>query len=103
MASDLKTVTVVPLNGLNYSTWKVQCRMALLKDGLWGIVNGTEVAPDETADADKHAKFIEPKLLYLIGNPEDPVVVWKKLMDQFQKKTWANKLELERKGDDGHD
>ena len=41
MASDLKTVTVVPLNGLNYSTWKVQCRMALLKDGLWGIVYGT--------------------------------------------------------------
>ena len=85
--------------------------MTLLKDGLWGIVNGTEVAPDETADADKHAKFtsrkdkalaiivlaIEPKLLYLIGNPEDPVVVWKKLMDQFQKKTWANKLELQCK------
>ena len=40
---------------------------------------------------------IEPKLLYLIGDPEDLVVVLKKLMDQFQKKTWANKLELQRK------
>ena len=40
---------------------------------------------------------VEPSLLYLIGDPEDPVVVWKKLADQFQKKTWANKLELCRK------
>ena len=110
MAFDSKTVAVVPLNGANYSTWKVQCRMALIKDGLWGIVNGSEAAPDET-DADKHAKFvsrrdralativlsIDPTLLYLIGDPEDPVVVWKKLANQFQKKTWANKLELRRK------
>ena len=110
MASDSKSVTVVPLNGLNYGTWKVQCRMALLKDGLWGIANGTEDAPDGT-DADKLAKFIsrrdkalaiivlavDTKLLYLLGNPEDPAVIWKKLSDQFQKKTWANKLELRRK------
>lgn len=40
---------------------------------------------------------VEPSLLYLIGDPEDPVVVWKKLSDQFQKKTWENKLELRRK------
>ena len=25
------------------------------------------------------------------------MIVWKKLLDQFQKKTWANKLELRRK------
>ena len=40
---------------------------------------------------------MEPSLLYLIGDPEDPLAVWKKLKDQFQKKTWANKLELRRK------
>ena len=40
---------------------------------------------------------VEPTLLYLIADPEDPTVVWKKLADQFQKKTWANKLELRRK------
>ena len=37
---------------------------------------------------------IEPSLLYLIG---EPITVWKKLGDHFQKKTWANKLELRRK------
>ena len=41
---------------------------------------------------------VEPSLLYVIGaDPTDPVVVWKALADQFQRKTWANKLELKRK------
>ena len=40
---------------------------------------------------------VEPSLLYLLGNPEDPIVVWKKLRDQFQKKTWVNRLALRRK------
>ena len=40
---------------------------------------------------------LEPSLLYLIGDPDDPGVVWKKLADQFQKKTWANKLALRRR------
>ena len=31
MASESKTVTVIPLNGANYATWKVQCRMALIR------------------------------------------------------------------------
>ena len=108
--AESRTVAIVPLKGSNYPTWKVQCRMALVKDGLWSIVNGTEAIPDE-GDADARAKFVarrdralalivlsvEPSLLYLLGDPEDPVVVWKKLSDQFQKKTWANKLELRRR------
>ena len=98
---------IVPLNGGNYSTWKVQCRMALMKEGLWGLVNGTEAEPDGDARAayatrrDKALAIIvlaiDTKLLYLVGDPVDPKVVWKKLADQFQKKSWANKLELKRK------
>ena len=104
-----KKLSIVSLNGKNYPTWKVQCRMALTKDGLWGIVDGTEVDPGDAGDA--HKKFIsrrdralaivvlsiDPTLLYLIGDPKDPTEVWKKLSDQFQKKTWANNLELCRK------
>ena len=110
MAESKTTVSLVPLNGSNYPTWKVQCRMALVRDGLWGIVEGTETAPPAEGTADRRSKFIarrdralativlavEPSLLYLIGDPEDPVVVWQKLQDQFQKKTWANKLVLRR-------
>ncbi len=91
--------------------WKVQCRMALMKDGLWGIVDGTENDPGTgEGQADAHKKFVsrrdralaiivlsvETSLLYLICDPEDPVAIRKKLQDQFQKKTWANKLELSR-------
>ena len=108
--AEVKTVSVVPLNERNYPTWKVQCRMALIKDGLWGIVSGTETDPGETR-AEERRQFlkrrdralativlsVEPSLLYLLGDPEDPVAVWQKLKDHFQRKTWANKLELRRK------
>ena len=40
---DLKT-EIVRLNGKNYATWKTQCRMLLLKEGLWDFVTGTEAA-----------------------------------------------------------
>ena len=110
MASKTRAVTVIPLNGSNYLTWKVQCRMDLVKDGLWTIVSGSELPPD-AAEADKYTKFVgrrdhalaiivlsvKPTLLYLIADPKDPTVVWKKLTDQFQKKMWANKLELRHK------
>ena len=36
---------IVPLTGANYPTWKVQCKMSLMKDGLWGIVDGSKRAP----------------------------------------------------------
>lgn len=36
-------------------------------------------------------------MLYLLGKPEDSRTVWKKLADQFQKKTWSNKLALRRR------
>ena len=36
--------------------------------------------------------------LVVVGaDPTDPIVVWKVLANQFQRKTWANKLELKRK------
>ena len=52
-----KVSTVVPLKGTNYSTWKVQCRMALMKEGLWNIVTKKEVAlRDETSQ--EYATYI---------------------------------------------
>ena len=40
---------------------------------------------------------LNTSLLYLVGDTEDPVVVWKKLADQFEKKTWATRLDLRLK------
>ena len=81
MAESKMNVAIVPLNGANCPTWKVQCRMALVRDGLWGIVSGTETVPTEGGD--RRSNFlarrdralativlaVEPSLLYLIGDP----------------------------------
>ncbi len=83
--------------------------MALMRDGVWSIANSTETQP--TTNAAEIAKYagrrdkalativlsVDPSLLYLIGDPQDPVAVWKKLEEQFQKKTYANKRALRRK------
>ena len=106
--AESRSVTVVPLRGDNYPTWKIQSRMALMKEGLWRIVTGEETAPETEAERAKFATrkdralativlSVDPSLLYLVGDPEDPVVVWKKLGDQFQKRTWATRLDLRRK------
>ncbi len=52
-----KAMFVTPLNGTNYPNWKVQCRMALIRECLWGIVAGTEESPDAETEADKYAKL----------------------------------------------
>ena len=98
------------MNGQNYETWKVQAKLTLLKEGLWGIVQGTETAPAEE-NADARAKFVghrdkalamlglsvDPTFLYLLDGTDDPKEAWKKLNNQFCTKTWANKLELRKK------
>ena len=100
---------IVPLNGSNYPTWKIQCKMSLVNNEFWDIVNGTETAPPE--ESDSYLKFkgrmdralativlsVDPSLLYMIGDSEDPVAVWKLLSGQFQKATWANRLALRRR------
>lgn len=106
MATELKSIGIIPLNGSNYPTWKLQCRMALMRDGVWNIVDGSEKSPED-GHRSVLAKFnsrrdkalativlsVDPSLLYLLrANPVDPVLIWKKLSEQFQKRTWANKL-----------
>ncbi len=102
---------VVPLKGSNYPTWKVQIRMALMKDGLWRIVTvvtGEKTSPGNEAERVKFdtrrdralatvVLSVDTSLLYLIGEPEDPVVAWGKLAAKFEKKTWATRLDLRSK------
>ena len=98
MSVEGRHVSIVALNGENYPTWKLQCKMALVREGLWGIVSGTEECPDPTTEAEKHTKYlarrdralativlaIETSLLYLLGDPQDPAIVWEQLSQQFQ-------------------
>uniref|UniRef100_A0A0K2VH34 DUF4219 domain-containing protein n=1 Tax=Lepeophtheirus salmonis TaxID=72036 RepID=A0A0K2VH34_LEPSM len=43
-------MSIVPLKGSNYPTWKIQCRMALMKDDLWKIVTGKQTETKTTAE-----------------------------------------------------
>ena len=114
-----RSTNIIPLNERNYSTWKIQLRMLLMKDDLLNIVEGKETAPTtptgggtptETPSSDL-IKFnarknkalaqivlhVDTKLLYLLGDPTCPVEVWKKIQDTFQKKSWSNKLRLRKR------
>ena len=88
-------------------SWKLQLRMALMRDDLWEIMSGTEAGPAEGGNADAERKkfktrrnkalsmivlSIKPELHYLIGR--EPVDVWKLLKDHFERKTWGNRYEL---------
>ena len=52
-------ITIVPLTGANYATWKIQCEISLLKDGLREIVDGSEAASAEADGA--YSKYISQK------------------------------------------
>ena len=67
--------------------------MSLFRDGLWNIVNKTEIVPNSRTEVILLTKYlsrkycvlamivlsVEPSLLYLIGDLDDPVVVRKKI------------------------
>ena len=111
MAMETKLLNLVPLNRINYIAWKVQWKMALIRDGLWNIINEMEIFPNFRTDTILHTKYllqkyhalvtiilsVELSLLYLVRDPDDLVAAWKKLADQFPKKTWENKLVLRRR------
>ena len=97
-------MSIVALNGESYPMWKLQCKMALVREGLWGLVSGTEECPDPMTEAKKHTKYlativlaIETSPFYLLGDPQDPAIVWEQFSQQFQRRTWANKLSLRKK------
>ena len=39
--------SVIPLNESNYATWKLQMKMTLIRDDLYGIVDGSENEPEQ--------------------------------------------------------
>ena len=100
--AEVKTVSIVALNGSNYPTWKLTVQNGT--DERWSM----DHSPPEH-ETDRYRKFagrrdcaltiivlsIEPSLLYLIEDPNDPNAVWRKLADQFQKKTWAKNFNFD--------
>lgn len=68
------------------------------RDGLWSLIQGTEVAPADAALGvifqNRKSKALAMIVLSINGTPEDPKVVWDLLAAQFQKKSWANRFAI---------
>ena len=80
MATETTKILIRPLNGPNYAIWKVECKMAVIKEGLWNIVTGNWNAPEYLLQRDRALATIvlsvDPTLLYLLApDPENPAVV----------------------------
>ena len=85
-----------------------------MKDGLWSFADGSEPrlevpgasANSQTIKAYREYKAkmdkalaiivlaVDQTLLYLLGEPTDPQIVWSILENQFIKNSWSNKLAL---------
>ena len=100
-------MVITPLDGTNYPTWKLQCQIFLMKEGLWSITSETARRSDADAGTEAQMKFdkrrdkalaiivlpVNTSLLYLPSEPVDAKAVWKHLVEQFPKRTRANKLQ----------
>ena len=107
--TEVKTGTV-PSTGANYCTWKLQCTVSLMRNGLCRIVSaGQKLLLRQELNVMLSSSLIGTVLLRqlfnqsihlfstLLGDPTDPAAVWDKLSSQFQRKTWANRLALWRR------
>ena len=95
MAEGRNTVAIIPLNSQNYGTWKVQAKLALCMARRWRLLMRLLWPSSMYVKTNKALAIlglsIDPTLLYLLDGIDDPKAAWKKLHDQYCKKTWANK------------
>ena len=74
-------IAIVPLTGANFPTWKIQCKMSLIKDGLKQYLQRSMVRTLSTYISRKNRALaiivlsIDPTLLYLLADPTDPTAV----------------------------
>ena len=96
------------LTGSNYGVWSMKVKIMLMKDDLWGLIDGTEVVPTEATAAYtiKLAKAtptatigltVDDSFLLMIGDKETTKAMWDAIKDHFQSDFIANELFLQRK------
>lgn len=93
------TVRIEALGRENYDTWKLQVKALLVKNDVWGYVNGTVTKPETAAgnaaaiqeweNKDKKEKFdfilsIAPSQLKVIKNCQTSRDLWLTLENTFQ-------------------
>ena len=52
--AETRTTALIPFNGSNYSTWKIKCKMMLMKEGLWKIATGEETENNDKGQREQN-------------------------------------------------
>ncbi|ETW84639.1 hypothetical protein HETIRDRAFT_311817, partial [Heterobasidion irregulare TC 32-1] len=103
--------SVSPLNNRNYPSWSKEIKAWLRLKGLWLLVSGDETAPvgtkekpadpREVAEWKRNAQKAAGALLLSVeeqfrgvldGIEDDPIAIWTKLEEQFNKKSAGSRF-----------
>jgi hypothetical protein len=106
MSATTAAIVKIPLlTNRNWPTWKVQMKMHLIRESLWGYVDGTEAWPTaqdkenitkKEQEAlkvwkDKAEKavatifpFLDPTAQQLLGDLMDPSALWEKIKKLYE-------------------
>jgi hypothetical protein len=97
-------IRIEPLGKENYNTWKLQMEAVLVKNEMWGYVNGSIEKPNNEENTiweenDKKARAdlilaINPNELRQIKNCVTSNRIWKKLKELYESKGPARKATL---------
>jgi hypothetical protein len=97
-------IRIEPLGKENYDTWKLQMEAVLVKNEMWGYVNGSIEKPNNEENTiweenDKKARAdlilaINPNELRQIKNCVTSNGIWKKLKELYESKGPARKATL---------
>ncbi|KAK2396270.1 putative mitochondrial protein [Trifolium repens] len=107
--SDKYDVLFVRLIGKNYSTWAFQFQIFVTGKELWGHVDGTDPAPNETTDKEGHAKWkakdaqvmtwiigsVDPKIVLNLRPFNTAAKMWKYLEKIYSQNNTARRFQLE--------
>lgn len=107
MSDDSHRLSIKPLDGSNWMTWKIQMKHLFLDRDLWGHVTGDATPPEDAQLLVKFKKaaqkantmlylHVAQSQIYVIGDEEKPTETWKKLSDHFERGTVTTKLHLRK-------
>lgn len=87
------------LDGISsYHNWKFQMRMALIMEGLWACIDGSETS--DSADQKALARIclaVKPNCIQYLRDAKSAKAAWKKLQDVFEDKGLYRRVVLLRK------
>ena len=98
-------VSIEKLDGTNYHVWKFKMQLVLEDKELFGVIDGTDVKAEGSAEwvkRDKKARVticlaLSDSILATVRSCDTALSVWEKLASIFKSKSLVNRLFMRRK------